>query len=210
MCPSDQQISQTLQNFSIFPPRKSIGDGHRALLSLALPLILLAGCKSSVPEPGARTALCVDDGRLSAELHGGLQVSLDWYGELIECEGMPRPNGEGARLRFAGPTQDGSAKRSLAFILAMPDLKKGETGKELPTNVTMIEEITGRFFATQDTDTCWTDVEQHEQLGNPDDTQYRVSGILYCLAPLAELNGNASVIFDEMEFTGRLDWKVPK
>jgi hypothetical protein len=154
--------------------------------------------------------LCVDNGRLITELHGSLQGPLEWRGDLIECEGMPRPNGEGARLRFAGPAHAGSAMRSLAFILAMPDLKQGETGKELPTNVTKIDELSGSFFGTQDTDNCWTDIEQHEQLPGAENTHYRVSGILYCLAPIAELNGNASVIVEDVVFTGRLDWEVPE
>jgi hypothetical protein len=92
----------------------------------------------------------------------------------------------------------------------MPDLAKGATGKELPTNVTMIDEHNGRFFGTQDTDNCWTDVEVHEQINGPDETHYRVSGVLYCLAPLAELNGRSSVTLAEMAFTGRLNWEIPQ
>ena len=124
---------------------------------------------------------------------------------------MPRPAGEGARLRFAGPAQSGSVKRSLAFILSMPGLGRGAIGSELPTNVTMIEEGVGRFFGTQDTENCWTDIHQNERIGGGmDNTNYRVSGILYCVTPLAELNGNANISFAEVRFTGRLNWPVPR
>jgi hypothetical protein len=123
---------------------------------------------------------------------------------------MPRPNGAGVRLHFAGPAQSGSAKRSLTFILAMPDLKRGETARELPTNVTLIEEGTGRFFGTQDTENCWTDIKRNEQVDDMNESEYRVRGILYCLAPLAELNGKGSVSFAELKFTGRLRWETPE
>jgi hypothetical protein len=199
-----------LQKSSIYPGRTSADDKRYALSLLALLLFVAASCRSSAPEATSSEPLCLEDGRLSAELYGGVQIALDWRGEQLECEGMPRPNNEGARLRFAGPAQSGSARRSLAFILAMPDLAKGATGKELPTNVTMIDEHNGRFFGTQDTDNCWTDVEVHEQINGLDEAHYRVSGVLYCLAPLAELNGRSSVTLAEMAFTGRLNWEIPQ
>ncbi len=210
MCPSDHQIRQTLQNFSTNLRRRSIAAGRYAALLLLLPLMLAGACESPQPATTTQTGLCGDDGQLTVDLFGGLRVSLDWRADVLECDGMPRPNSEGARLRFAGPAQSGSAKHSLAFILAMPDLRRGETDTELPTNVTMMEEGTGRFFATQDTENCWSDIGYHERVGHMDETEYRVSGVVYCLAPLAELNGKGSVSFSEMKFTGRLKWKTPE
>jgi hypothetical protein len=209
MSHSDHQLSQTLQKSANYLHRGG-RSACRWTCLLALPLVLAGACESPEPAVVAPASKCAEDGRLTADLYGGLQASLDWRAEVLECDGMPRPNGEGARLHFAGPAQDGSAKRSLAFILAMPDLQQGETAAELPTNVTVIEEGTGRFFATQDKQNCWSDIQRHEQVGDMDDLNYRVSGIVYCLAPLAELNGAASVTFAEMKFTGRLKWTVPK
>jgi hypothetical protein len=209
MCHSDQQISQTLQKSANYLSHRTRSACRSAFL-LALPLLLAGACKSPEPVVTVPASQCAEDGRLTADLYGGLRASLDWQGDVLECDGMPRPNGEGARLHFAGPAQDGSAKRSLAFILAIPDLQQGETATELPTNVTVIEEGTGRFFGTQNTENCWSDIQRNEQVGNMDDWDYRVSGIVYCLAPLAELNGTASVTFAEMKFTGRLTWETPK
>lgn len=110
-------------------------------------------------------------------------------------------------MRFAG-SADG--ERQLAFILGLPDLIEGETAKEIPTNVTLMEEGTGRFFGTRDATNCWTDVDEHEQLQEFDSPTYRISGILYCVAPLAELNGSSSISFADLKFTGRLDWELPK
>ena len=96
-------------------------------------------------------------------------------------------DGERARLRFAGPAGTADEERRLAFILGLPDLHRGETGKESPTNVTLMEEGTGRFFGTRDTVNCWTDV-----------------------APLADLNGNLDVSVTDITFTGHMTWDKPK
>ncbi len=108
-------------------------------------------------------------------------------------------------MRFAGTT-DGKLK--LAFILGLPDLVEGETASELPTNVTLMEEGTGRFFGTRDAVNCWTDIDLHEPVRPAVSSTYRIGGVLYCVAPLADLNGNASISFADLKFTGRLDWQL--
>ncbi len=153
---------------------------------------------------------CVPDGKLMTEIYGGIRASLDWRPGNLNCEGMPRPNGAGARLRFSGPAMIGDAKRQLAFILGLPDLQRGLTGDELPTNVTVIEEDAGRFFSSRDTTTCWTDIDRQEKAPPGSDgsrqDEYLISGVLYCVAPLAELHGNASLRFSDLRFVGRLNW----
>lgn len=120
---------------------------------------------------------------------------------------MPRPNGEGAKLRSAG-SADG--ERQPAFIVELPDLIEGETPKEIPTIVTLMKEGTGRFLGTRDATNCWTDMNKHEQLQEFESPSYRISGILYCVAPLAELNGSSRISSADLKFTGRLDWGQPK
>jgi hypothetical protein len=142
-----------------------------------------------------------------AEIYGGVRASIDWDGGTLECDGMPRPNGEGARLRFAGPVATANGDLKLAFILGLPDLHPGETGRELPTNVTLMEEGTGRFFGTRDAVNCWTDIDLHQPVQPAVSSTYRIGGVLYCVAPLADLNGSASISFADLKFTGRLDWQ---
>ena len=171
---------------------------------VAIACLLPVAC--SEREPGAAVVAaepCGADGKLVTEIFGVLRASIRWQADALECEGMRRPNGEGARLRFEGPAGD----RQLAFILGLPDLDEGQPGRELPTNVTLMEEGTGRFFGTRDTSSCWTDVTEHERLRA---ARYRISGTVYCLSPLAELNGRANVSFTELEFSGRLDWDEPE
>lgn len=153
---------------------------------------------------------CGPDGQLVGEIYGSVRASIDWGRVTLSCEGMPRPNGEGARLRFAGPAVADGEELRLAFILGLPDLVEGETAAELPTTVTMIEEGNGEFFATGDTSSCWTDIDTHERTQTAGTSEYRISGVLYCVAPLANLNDNSSVSFADLRFTGRLDWSVPE
>jgi hypothetical protein len=116
---------------------------------------------------------------------------------------MPRPTSKGARLRFAGLT---SENEPLALIFGIPDLHPGATGVELPTNVTLIAENQGRFFSTPDTSSCWTDVLSQGLLDGSS-VRYGITGVLYCVAALAEVNGNSSITLGDLKFAGILDWQ---
>lgn len=148
---------------------------------------------------------CIDNGGLRVDLAGGIRASLDWQSDEMVCEGMPRPDDAGARIRLSGPVRNEGEAKTLTFILGLPDLAAGQTGAELPTNVTLVEEGNGRFFGTPDTSSCWTDVTTH-RLVEGSESEYMIGGDLYCVLPLAELNGSASVTFTELSFTGRLNW----
>ena len=119
------------------------------------------------------------------------------------CQGMSRPEGKGARLRFAGKA--GERELAIAVIIAIPELKRGQSGSELPSVVTIIEEGKGRFFSTPDLDSCWTDIDSQtvidESVG-----RFAIDGRLFCISPVPEVNGGASVSIEEMSFSGLLDW----
>ena len=137
-------------------------------------------------------------------IYGGIRSDLAWRAPELECSGMPRPNGAGARLRFAGAIDPERDAGRLAFIIALPELARGGTVSETPANVTVIQEDSGRFFSSTDTPICWSDVaEQRLIAGN----EYSIRGIVYCVSPLAELNGAAGVSFTDLEFSGRIDWE---
>lgn len=170
----------------------------------------LAACgDASPPEPASaeihasETRACGAGGRLQTELFGAVQAVIDWSASDLECEGMPRPDGQGVRLRFAGFVRE--IDRPIAFIIAIPALERGATAMELVSHVTLIEEGNGRFFGTADIDTCWTDVTSHVALADDDD-RYTIAGTLYCIAALAEMNGGANVTVPLLRFTGLVDW----
>ncbi len=187
--------------------------GHLTFVGL-LALPMLAACAPEPPEsPVSVAAGCPVGGALVVNVFGSLEGKLEWGGDELECEGMPRPHGEGARLRFAGPALAGSEAEGLAFIIALPTLEKGQTGSGLEASVTLILEDTGRFYSSPEQAGCWADIDGHEPAGGSGGTngssEYRISGLLYCVSPLAELNGTAGVSLRDLEFSGRLDWTDP-
>jgi hypothetical protein len=157
-----------------------------------------------LPLPAADNdgATCVDDARLSGELFGAVAGRIDWIDD-VRCAGMPRPQGEGARLRFAGPHPSGDG--TLAMILSLPDYERGAVRHELPTRLTVIEEGAGRFFATTDDESCWADILDAEAI---DADRDRARGRMYCIRPLGEVNGSSAVTLSEFEFVGLIDWSA--
>ncbi len=205
-------------------PNSLLFPADRRPLAALLACLTLAGCGAEPPEdspPAAAEAPaeapaeasflpdasagaqdCGEAGRLQADLFGALQGEVRWTATDLRCEGMPRPDGAGARLRFAGPF--GAEAQPIAFIIAVPSLAEGETGSEFPSNVTLIAEGQGRFFSTPDLDGCWTDIASQTPLAA--EGQYSIDGQIYCISPIPEVNGSGSVSIDEFTFSGLLDW----
>ncbi len=195
-----------------------------AALLACLLVGILAGCGAKTPEesapPPAESAPegapeagflpaadegaedCGDAGELSVDLFGAISGQVRWTADVLRCEGMPRPDGAGARLRFAGPF--GPDEQPIAFIVAVPSLQQGATGSELPSNVTLIAEGQGRFFSTPDLEDCWTDISSQTPLEV--EGTFSIEGQIYCIAPLPEVNGGGSVSIDEFTFSGLVDW----
>jgi hypothetical protein len=147
---------------------------------------------------------CGDDGYLSAELFGSIEYKIDWDAHDFNCESMLRPAGAGLRLRFTGSAAD----REMSIILAVPDLKQGVDGHELPTVVTLTVDGSGRFFSTASLDACFTDISTLAVV-NGNAEQYDVRGTLYCVTPLGEINGDAAISIPKMEFQSRVQWEAP-
>ena len=182
---------------------------YRRNLSLPTLIASLAlgasGCQSS-DSPDAPNADGCNGGFVSASLHGAISAAVDWRGAGLTCEGMPRPDDDGARLRFAGSLTDAGGERRVAIIFGIAGLTRGETGRELPTNVTLIEEGAGRFFGTPDQAGCWTDLDYQDALRDGPGGRYAIGGTVYCVSPLAELNGGSSISSTELEFSGVIGW----
>lgn len=174
--------------------------------------LLLGACQrpGSAPEAAGAGTPCVPGGALTASVYGSLEGRLDWEGSQLACEGMPRPHGRGARLRFEGPATGGSSTDRLAFIIALPDLVEGRAATELEAGVTLMEVNAGRFFSSPEQAGCWADVDDQVPIGDAGAQAYRISGLLYCVSPLAEVNGAASVSLRDLRFTGKVDWSEPQ
>lgn len=170
---------------------------------------LLCACQKSadVPPQALNAALLEEDpvcgnaAYLSTVLYGSIERTIRWAAGELHCESMLRPNGQGVRLRFTGE----AAGSQLAIILAMPELKRGATGTESPTVVTLTVEGSGRFFSTATPEYCWSDIAAQEPIEDSA-ALYDISGTLYCVAPLGEINGEAAISIPEMAFRGIVDW----
>ena len=187
--------------------RKRFRGNLPARSAVCLVVAAVTGCS---PPQEASSYGCDADARLATSLHGAVDLELDWSPDVLTCQGMPRPDGGGARLRFSGPSGDAPDASTVAFILGIPGLEAGQSANELGTNVTFMEEGTGRFFGTRDTDGCWSDINYQEAIDASGGSTYRIGGTVYCVSPLAELNGGSSISFTELEFAGRLNWKEPE
>lgn len=177
--------------------------GRRTLWLVAAALACVA-CRPDAESPGASAAGdCMESGKLEGRIYGAIEGKIDWQGDALDCDGMPRPNDAGARLRFSGHLESEGVVRDLALIIALPELERGTTAAETPARVTMIEEDSGRFFSTGEANLCWSDVTRQDRLTND---SYDIRGILYCVSPLAELTGSGGVSFTELAYAGRLDW----
>ncbi|MBT8087059.1 MAG: hypothetical protein KJO46_03450 [Gammaproteobacteria bacterium] len=191
-------------------------DGRKSLRILSqaacglIALAAISACERAIEDQSAPVAKlpavepgCGSDGRLSAELYGSIEQAVDWSADVLDCQSMQRPDGAGVRIRFTGPAQN----RRLAIILAMPELARGTVVAESPTVVTLTVEGSGRFFSTPSLESCWTDIATQDPVDDSGD-RYRLSGTLFCVTPLGEVNGNAAISIPRLEFRGILDWSV--
>jgi hypothetical protein len=185
-------------------PKKTVLTRQFIVFGLLLPG--MSSCQADSVTAGsnpAAAAATAADCEIRARIIGALSADIAWTGTNLTCEGMPRPGGAGARLKFAGASPDGG--RPIAIIIAVPDLVRNEAARELASNVTLIEEGGGRFFSTANLDICMTDIHSSQELPGSANRS-SVSGAVYCVAPLAQVNGKSSVSIPQLSFTGLIDW----
>lgn len=146
---------------------------------------------------------CGSNGHLSTQLYGSIARQISWSSADLECESMLRPDGEGIRLRMTGTAADSQ----VAIILALPELERGGTAQELPTVVTLTVAGSGRFFSTPNLSSCWSDITTQDLI-EENGTRYDITGSMFCVAPLGEINGDAAISIPELEFRGIIDWSA--
>lgn len=188
--------------------------GKNSLLPVLCLLLVAPACADEPGDPpadrpavttgGAAARPCLEDGSgyLTGRLYGAIDAPIDWRGSAMECEGMPRPEGAGARLRFAWRIVPTDA--DLVIIVGIDGLAPDETVSGRAATVTVIDEHSSRFYSNTG-EQCWADVTRQEPAPGPEDTR-AVTGRVYCTAALPAVNGRGSISLDELEFRGRVDW----
>jgi len=188
------------------PEKKPDSAQKLPVLGLLLCSALSACEPAAVEQPTQLPTLvgsgCGVNGALQTALFGSLETTVSWSGSEMICESMLRPDGQGIRLRFMGEVTG----ERLAIIIAIPDLQAGEPAVGLPSNVTITVEGSGRFFSTPNLDSCWTDVDSPTVVSGEKES-HAISGALYCVSPLGEVNGDAAVSIPELSFTTIVSWE---
>jgi hypothetical protein len=157
----------------------------------------------------ANGCLATGNGFLRARIRGALKLDVDLHDDELECDGGARPDGSGIRVSFAGPLR--SDGRRLRMVFGVATAREGTTGRELPTNLTVIFEGEQRLFATLGDDKCTVDELSQERvgaLGGPI-RSYRVIARGFCIAPAKALNDGQTILVSSFDFAGRVTFEDP-
>jgi hypothetical protein len=167
---------------------------------LSLPAALPEAARGAAGAPHG--CLPTGNGYLQARIRGALNLDIDWQNRELECDGGPRPDGSGVRISFAGPAHaDG---RRLRLVFGVGSVHEGGTGRDLPTNLTVIFEGEARLFATRGEDRCTVDELRQERvgaLGGPK-RSWRIVARGFCIAPASTLNSDARILVSRFDFAG--------
>jgi hypothetical protein len=163
-----------------------------------------ASVLKQLPAPTEHPAGCLQsgDGYLRARIRGTLNLDIDWHNAEIECDGGARPDGSGIRVSFAGPKH--SDGRRVRMVFGVGAAKEGVSGKELPTNLTVIFEGEDRLFTTRGDSRCTVDELRQERLGalgGPRRT-YRIVARGFCVDPASTLSGDGRILVSRFDFAG--------
>jgi hypothetical protein len=179
-----------------------------ALLAFALATAAGAGAAGAqagkqAPPTGVRGCLPAGNGYLRARIRGALNLDIDWRNAELECEGDERPDGSAVRVIFAGPR--GADGHRLRLVFGIGRAHEGRSGRELPTNLTVILEGDGRLFATRGEDHCTVDTLRQERLdrGAAAARSYRMVARGFCISPASTLNNAQRILVSSFDFAGR-------
>jgi hypothetical protein len=166
-------------------------------------LALLATQPAAAPAtPAAPRCLPAQDGFITMRLRGSIEQDVHWTEPALECTGMPRPDGKGLRVRFAGALAGGP----LAVVFAAPGLGVGRSGKRVPVNLTLLDGAGERIYGTQGDSRCeFDEVEQQPIEGGAlPANSFRIRARGFCVAPARALDGEGSVLVTRFDFVGRV------
>jgi hypothetical protein len=188
------------------PARTDVGG----LLLICLGTAAAAGCghagerdSTTTPESKQAELLCVpsDSGFLRARLNGAIDAELDWSAGVPQCRGGLRPAGDGVRLLFKGP--GAKPDEPLLIVIGIGPLRPGESRSQVPVNLTLVQEGSGQFFATQGDDKCAMDDVRQESIGP---TLFRLTGRGYCTQPARAVQGDGAVLVSRFDVEAVVDF----
>lgn len=141
------------------------------------------------------------EGFLTGKLFGAIERELNWRGDAMLCDGMPRPADGGIRLMFSESADD--PEGGLRFVIGILGAALGDVDSEHVANVTVIDQDRSMFFSTQGLERCFVKLTSQTRLAERPGN-WRIGGQLYCVGAVASVDGSDSVTLGDIEFSGRL------
>jgi hypothetical protein len=188
---------------------------HRALIAAVIAALGVAFMRAAFATPPTESAatpeprtgcFAAGDGYLRARMRGTLDLDLDWKDAQMQCEGGPRPSGNGVRVSIGGPLR-GEGRR-IRMVFGVGGVTEGRGGESLKTNVTILFEGEQRVFATLGDDKCTVDSLTQQRVENLDPKRaiYRVEARGFCLGPATSLSKGERVFLTSFDFAGRVEF----
>jgi hypothetical protein len=124
----------------------------------------------------------------------------------MQCDGAPRPSGNGVRVSIAGPLRGEGRRIRLVFGIA--GVGEGDSGQALRTNVTLLFEGEKRIYATQGDDKCTVDTLSQQRVETLGQSRaiYRVVVRGFCLGPASNPTRTERVLVTSFDFAGRVEF----
>lgn len=138
------------------------------------------------------------DGYLRARLRGASDLDIQWTDGQLQCDGGPRPAGDGIQLTFAGRTRQGPHR--VRFVFGIDARPVAGVTRERAANVTVIFEGERRLYSTRGDGKCTVDVLR--QAPAADRALLRVQARGFCIAPATALDGRGELLLSRFDFAG--------
>jgi hypothetical protein len=189
-------------------PHRAFAAACVAALGVAILNVACAAPPTTAGTGSAPVAGCfaTGDGYLRARLRGAVDLDLDWKDAQMQCEGGPRPSGNGVRVSIGGPERGDGRRIRLVFGIA--GVGEGRGGQALRTNVTILFEGERRVFATMGDDKCTVDslTQQRVETLGAGRAIYRVEARGFCLGPATSLSKEERLLLTSFDFAGRVEF----
>jgi hypothetical protein len=181
-----------------------------AAISLATAAPPVVAAPAPVSSEANIACLASGNGFLRARLNGAITHKIDWGNAGTLCEGMPRPEGGGLRLKFSRPA--GKGADGLVIVFGIAHIGENESGKTLPANLTVIVEgpkVEGKtqIFGTQGDDKCLVDRLHSQPLADQNHTRvYRIEAHGFCIQPARAVVGKGAILMSTFDFAGQVSF----
>jgi hypothetical protein len=199
----------TALGFAVAPPAAAQTSAGQPIIQMPRPAAARGPSSDQDVDPVLGRSPCVGDGTgyVRARIRGALQLDVNWHDAQMQCGGDLRPDGSGLRVSFAGPGPGGKVMR---LVFGVRSAREGSSGKELPTNLTVLLDG-GRVFATRGDDKCTMDQLSQRALpsrnrpGGSTVRAWRIEARGFCVYPANAVTGQGRILVSRFDFAGRIE-----